>query len=281
MTQLSHSQSAGLFDHGCVSVNGEKCLSVSAIVQRGDTVAVRYDQHRRYRPQPKAWADLAFEIIFEDKHLIVVNKAAGVLTVPANPGDKDTLVQAVSRYLEHRGERERAQVVQRLDRGVSGVIVFGKSREVAEQLQTQFESRKPEREYAAIVKGAVPESGKFESYLATTKNLQRYSTENPDDGELAITHYRLERLVHGCSFVRVWLETGRRNQIRVHFAEAGHPVLGDPRYRPDISAHSQWRAKRLALHAAVLGFRHPITKRDLRFEAPLPAGMRKFVECSR
>jgi 23S rRNA pseudouridine1911/1915/1917 synthase len=108
--------------------------------------------------------------------------------------------------------------------------------------------------------------------------LQRFSTSADDeDGELAITHFSREKIVRGASWVRVWLETGRRNQIRVHFAEAGHPVLGDPRYRPDVSAHPRWRAKRLALHATVLGFRHPVTEKPLRFEAPMPAALRSFI----
>ncbi|MGD0094742.1 MAG: RluA family pseudouridine synthase, partial [Planctomycetota bacterium] len=122
-----------------------------------------------------------------------------------------------------------------------------------------------------------PAQGTFESYLATSRNLQRYSTGQPNAGQLAITHFLLQRVVHGSSWLRVWLETGRRNQIRVQFADAGHPVLGDPRYRPDLSSHPQWRVKRLALHAAVLGFRHPITGRALRFEAAAPAAMRAFV----
>lgn len=278
ITGLSHSQVAGLFDHGCVTINAEPCGDGATLLSSGDVVAVRYDPRQRYRPKPAAWNDPAFEIVFEDSHLIVVNKAAGVLTVPTSAGDAETLVQAISHYLAARGGRERAQVVHRLDRGVSGLIVFGKTHEAATLLQSQFEDRKPEREYVALVKGAVPAEGTFESYLATTKNLQRYSTANAEEGELAITHYRLVKAVHGCSWVRVWLETGRRNQIRVHFAEAGHPVLGDPRYRPDLAVHSRWRSKRLALHAAVLGFRHPISGKALRFEEAMPAAMKGFVE---
>ena len=277
LTELSRSQIRGLFDHDCITINGEKCSDIGAVVKPGDLVQARYDMHQRYHPRPRAWEDEAFEIVFEDKHLIVVDKAAGVLTVPAHPGETNTLVNAVSRYFENRGLRERAQLVHRLDRDVSGLLVFGKTREIAEQLQNQFEARKPEREYVAIVKGVIEDEGTFESYLASTKELRQYSTQRRDEGQLAITHFRLEKAVRGASLVRVWLETGRRNQIRVHFAEAGHPILGDPKYRPEISSHAQWRAKRLALHAAVLGFRHPVTGKALRFEAQLPAVMRVFA----
>ena len=277
LTGLSRSAIRGLFDQGCVTVNGERCAAIGAGVARGDVVEAHYDAHRRYHERPRPWEDDAFQIIAEDQYLIVVDKAAGVLTVPAHPGETDTVVHAVSRYFAHRGLRERAQLVHRLDRDVSGLLVFGKTRKVAEALQSQFEEHKPEREYWAIVSGVVPAQGTYKSYLASSKSLQQFSTNRSNAGQLAITHFRLERVVHGASWVRVWLETGRRNQIRVHFADAGHPVLGDPRYRPDLSGHPRWRVKRLALHAAVLGFRHPVTGKPLRFESAVPAAMRAFV----
>jgi 23S rRNA pseudouridine1911/1915/1917 synthase len=291
LTGLSRSELRGLFDHDCVSINGELCTAIGAPVKAGDVLEARYDIHTRYHPRERAWEDDAFKIIFEDKHLIVVDKSAGVLTVPAHPSDSNTLVGAISRYLAHRGQVPRrqsgqsrqakqrggAQLVHRLDRGASGLLVFGKDRDTAKLLQSQFEERKPEREYLAIVSGEIPKRGTFESYLATSPSLQQYSTKDKTDAQLAITHFELIRIIHGASLVRVWLETGRRNQIRVHFAESGHPVLGDPRYRPDLSSHPHWRAKRLALHAAKLGFRHPVTGKPLRFESPAPKAMNAFT----
>lgn len=277
LTGLSRSELRGLFDHDCVSINGELCTAIGAPVKAGDLVEACYDIHTRYHPRERAWEDDAFKIVFEDKHLIVVDKSAGILTVPAHPSDSNTLVGAITRYLSHRGGRERAQLVHRLDRGASGLLVFGKDRGIAKELQSQFEERKPEREYLAIVNGDIPKNGTFESYLATSPSLQQYSTNDPTDAQLAITHFELMRKVHGASLVRVWLETGRRNQIRVHFAESGHPVLGDPRYRPDLASNSHWRAKRLALHAAKLGFRHPVSGKPLRFEAPAPKAMNAFI----
>lgn len=277
LTELSKSQIKGLFSQGCVSLNNNPCSDGGEIASPGDIVRVRFDVHRRYHEGPRAWEDDAFSILFEDTHLIVVNKTAGVLTVPANPGDKNALVHAITKYLAHRGSRDRAQVVHRLDRDVSGVLVFGKTREIAEKIQSQFEARKPEREYGAIVQGVVNDAGTFESYLTTSKSLQQYSTQDPEGAQLAITHYKLERTINGASYVRVRLETGRRNQIRVHFADAGHPILGDDRYRPDLSSHPGWRAKRLALHAATLGFVHPVSGKALKFHAPLPAPMQQFI----
>jgi 23S rRNA pseudouridine1911/1915/1917 synthase len=276
LTKLSRSQVQGLFDQGCINMNGAACVPDDS-VKPGDTVEARYDSHRKYHPKPKAWKDDAFAIVHEDDEILVVNKSAGVLTVAANPGEKNTLVSAIEKYFVHRGIRSRPYVVHRLDRDVSGLLVFGKNSKAGLAIQNQFENRKPEREYAAIVHGVVPNRGKFESHLATTRNLQRYSTEDPDEGELAITHFELIKVVRSASWVRVWLETGRRNQIRVHFAEAGHPVLGDQRYEPDLSAHPRWYAKRLALHAATLGFDHPTTGKRMRFQALLPGAMRTFI----
>jgi 23S rRNA pseudouridine1911/1915/1917 synthase len=277
LTGLSRSELRGLFDHDCVSLNGELCTEIGTPVSTGDVLKVKYDRHRRYHPRERQWEDKAFKIVFEDRYLIVVDKAAGVLTVPAHPSDTNTLAGAITRYLSHRGVRGKAQLVHRLDRGASGLLVFGKDRETAQKLQSQFEDRKPEREYIAIVYGKVPQSGTFESYLATSPSFQQYSTENRSGAQLAITHFELQRVVHGASVVRVRLETGRRNQIRVHFAESGHPVLGDPRYRSDLSAHPHWPHKRLALHAAKLGFLHPVTGKPVHFESPAPKAMKAFT----
>lgn len=278
LTEKSRSEIRGLFDHGCVTLNGERCTDIGAKVRSGDAFEINYDLHTRYHERTAAWEDEAFKIIFEDKYIIVVDKAPGFLTVPANPGETDSVMHAISRYLSHRGGRDRAQAVHRLDRGASGLLVFGKTREIAEVVQKQFEDRKPEREYLAIVNGKVAEqTGTFESYITTSKSLQQFSTTRPGEGQLAITHYQGVEIVRGATFLRAWLETGRRNQIRVHFAEAGHPVLGDTRYRPDLSEHPHWRVKRLALHAAVLGLKHPVTGQPMRFEAPMPAAMRSFI----
>jgi 23S rRNA pseudouridine1911/1915/1917 synthase len=207
-----------------------------------------------------------------------VDKAAHVLTVPTDHGESNTLIDAVTRYLSHQRRQPRAVAVHRLDRGTSGLLVFGKSRQMADQLQDQFRQRKPEREYVALVAGIVsPPSGTFESRLSTNQGLQRYSSGDWDEeSEHAITHYRTERVVNGATLVRVNLETGRRNQIRVHFAEAGHPVLGDPRYESAKANHKSWIASRLALHAAILGFVQPVTQKPLRFESPLPVEFVRF-----
>ncbi len=279
LTGLSNKKVRGMFDHGCVTVNGEPCSQAGQRVQPGDQVEVRYDPEQGYPEKKRAWEDASFSIVFEDAHLIVVNKAANVLTVATERGgERNTLVDRVSYYLKHTSRRREALVVHRLDRGVSGLLVFAKSQRVLAALQAQFKERKPERRYVAVVAGMLErEAGTYRSYLATGKGLNQYSTTDQSRGELAITHYRLQQQLADTSVVEVRLETGRRNQIRVQFADHGHPVLGDPRYGRSKSRHPRWPDSRIALHALSLGFVHPATGKPLRFESELPKTMQRFI----
>jgi 23S rRNA pseudouridine1911/1915/1917 synthase len=145
-------------------------------------------------------------------------------------------------------------------------------------LRDQFRARKPERLYIAIVAGTLrPAAGTFRSYLQTADNLDQYSTHEEGQGRLAVTHYRVQQELHDTSVVEVRLETGRRNQIRVQLAEAGHPVLGDPRYGGRAAHHERWRAHRLALHALSLGLEHPVSRQQLSFTSELPRCMQRFI----
>src|SRR5262245_24936025 len=246
---LSRSQVVGLFDHGCVSRNGATVTHPGERLAAGDQIELRFDAKQRYHPTPKPRKDIGFAIVFEDKHLIVVDKPAELLTVPTRREETNTLQHKVEAYVRHVSKGRGAFAVHRLDRGVSGLLVFGKTQEMVRQLKDQFAASKPEREYVAIVAGDVQQQeGTFETLLATDKDLNRFSTEDESIGQLAITHYRLIAHLDGATLVQVRLETGRRNQIRVHFAEAGHPVLGDPRYQADLAVHRLWSHERLALH---------------------------------
>jgi 23S rRNA pseudouridine1911/1915/1917 synthase len=279
---LSRSQVTGLFDHGCVMRNGATATEPGEPLAAGDHVELRYDPKQRYHPKPKARRNLGFKIVFEDKHLIVVDKPAELLSVPTRRQETNTLVHKVEAYVRHVSKGRGAYSVHRLDRGVSGLLVFGKTPEIVRQLKDQFAASKPEREYVAIVAGHVRDSqGTFESLLATDKDLNRFSTDDETIGQLAITHYRVIAHLTGATLVQVRLETGRRNQIRVHFAESGHPVLGDERYQPELASHPHWPHPRLALHARLLGFMHPVTGQSLRLESPLPEEMERFLTRSR
>lgn len=279
LTGRSRADVRGLFAHGCVRLNGQVISEPGVTVRPGDAVAVRHDTHRRYREPARPVKYPAFTLVHEDASLIVVDKAAAALTVPSKHRERNTVVEAVTRHIAKRRRNGRAHVVHRLDRGTSGLLVFAKDAETCTALREQFRSHKAEREYVAIVAGNVAaEAGTFVSRLATVKKTLHRRTVAPDEpGEDAVTHFRVESRLGGTTLVRVRLETGRRNQIRVHFSEAGHPVLGDERYRPEEARHSAWTAKRLALHAAVLGFQHPRTGEWLRYESLPPVEFERFL----
>lgn len=271
----------GLFDHGCVTIDDVPAESPGLIVDPGAVVVVTWDPGRRYAEKPRSVRHpRAFRVAFEDPHLIVVEKHAGVLTVPTERRERNALVDEIGRYLS-KGDRitKKAYLVHRLDRDTSGLLVFGKSPAVAAALKDQFAAKKPEREYVAYVAGALEDDrGTIESWLATDEDLDQYSTDDVEEGKHAVTHFTVVERVRGATVLSVRLETGRRNQIRVHFAERGHPVLGDVRYRPELARHPDWTWKRLALHAAVLGLVHPVTNAPLVFRAPPPQEFQEFLK---
>jgi len=278
----SRSQVRGMVDHGCVSINGTPCDTIAAPVATRDCVSLRFDPTQRYHEKKKRWDDRTFRIAFEDDHLIVVDKSAGTLTVPTDRNETNTLMQRVSVYLSHSRRKRQAWVVHRLDREVSGLLVFGKQKPIADRLIELFKQRKPQRVYTAIVAGLMPsDEGTFDSHLATGKNLDRYVARPSRKTEAAITHYRVLRRMSDTTLVEATLETGKRNQIRVHFADAGHPVLGDPRYKTKQAAHPRWICKRIALHAKSLGFEHPVSGKAMKFESPLPPAIEKFLPTCR
>jgi 23S rRNA pseudouridine1911/1915/1917 synthase len=272
------SHSAWLIENGCVSVNQRLCRKGSHRLEPGDLLDVDWVPMPVKAPPPrKGTARNPIEFLYDDPHLCVVNKPAHLLTVPTRYGEGQTLVSRVQRRLRDTDPQAEVFCVHRLDRDVSGVLLLAKSLTIAEKIRDQFAQRKPERKYIAIVAGHLePRSGTVTSYLATDQNLNRFSVKDSTQGELAITHYRTRTEWNDTSLVEVRLETGRRNQIRVHLAEAGHPILGDPRYRPTQASHWAWPHRRIALHGETLGIVHPITEEPMLFDSPWPQEFRDF-----
>lgn len=265
LTGASHSQVRGMFDYQCVTVDGTPCTDASAQVAQGNVVSIRYNPEQRYRQKKvvRQWDDRTFELVFEDDDLVVVNKAAGTLTVPTDKEESNTLLDRVSVYISHSKRNRQAALVHRLDRIVSGLLVFGKHESMGELLIEQFKTRKPDRTYAAIVAGIVDDDeGTYTSRV---------------DGEIVATDYRVEQRLGDTTLVTVTLQTGMRNQLRAHFHRAGHPVLGDPRYGSKEATHVRWLRRRIALHAKTLGFLHPVSGEAVQFDSPLPTPMAKFV----
>jgi 23S rRNA pseudouridine1911/1915/1917 synthase len=208
-------------------------------------------------------SDPRVTVLYEDADLIVIDKAAGLLTV-ASPAETEETVVAIL-------GANRVHVVHRLDRDCSGVLVFAKDADMRERLQAFFAAHAIERVYVAIIHGQLAEpTGTFRSYLTEDISLHVKSTANASKGKEAITHYRTLASGPRYTMLEVTLETGRRNQIRVHLAESGHPIVGDTMY----GKGRENPLGRLALHARLLGFAHPGTGRKLVFTVPIPEAFR-------
>ncbi len=279
MTGASRAVVRGMFDHGCVTVDGTIVDEAGLLVGTGAAVVVKYDSQRRYKEKPRVRESAAFKLVYEDDHILIVDKQPGWLTVPTDDGRKDkTLVEEVRKHIAKGRKDGYVGLVHRLDRGTSGVLAFAKTPAARHALILQFSEKKPLREYVAIVAGHVADDeGKIVSNLVTNeRNLDQYSTEVEGEGKIAVTRFRVVERLRGATWLHVELETGRRNQIRVHFAERGHPVLGDDRYEPERARHPAWKEKRLALHAAVLGFVHPTTGTRIVFRSPPPPPFTRF-----
>jgi 23S rRNA pseudouridine1911/1915/1917 synthase len=211
-------------------------------------------------------------VLHEDDHVIVVLKANGILSV-ATERERDTTVQAyLNAYLKGRHE-ERIHVVHRLDRETSGVLVFAKHLAARDALKEQFAEHSTERVYVAIIEGNLePPSGTFRSHLFERRDLRMVSVKPRPEAKLAVTHYQTVESKNGYSMLDVTLETGRKNQIRVHLAEAGHPIIGDQFYGSTVNP-----INRLGLHAKLLGFTHPSTGKRMTFTAPVPKAFRELL----
>jgi len=284
--QVSHRQAKGIIDGGCVKVNGELVHGYGQRLKPGDKVEVGFDPDTTYQtlPQPKKQIDkTGFKILWEDTHLVFVNKPAGLLTVPSEKGQEPCLAEAITDHYRRRGfKRFQLYIIHRLDRFSSGVLVFAKTPEALHGLKRMFEEHHLNRIYKAILVGELPENaGTLTGKLIEHAKSLRMSVVQPKKNEPkgakhAITHYRVLERLPGHTVVEVKLETGRRNQIRVQFADRGFPLLGDQVYGVESEL-----IDRQSLHAELLGFRHPVTGEAVTISAPLPADMEKALKVLR
>jgi len=204
-------------------------------------------------------------VIFEDQYLIVINKEAGLLSIATDREKDQTAYSILSEHVKKENPNNRIFIVHRLDRETSGVMIYAKSEKIQKLLQESWHETK-ERVYAAVVEGQLKYPyGTIESYLVESKAYIVYSSQNPNNGQKAITHYETIKSNSNYSLVKVKLETGRKNQVRVHMQDLGHPVIGDAKYGSKVNP-----IKRLGLHAWELNFIHPVTKEVFNFQTPLP-----------
>lgn len=247
-----------------ISVNGHIVTAYNHPLNIGDQIEVAKDKI----PVEKDYS--GFSIVFEDAHLIVIDKHAGVLSVSDARDKTLTAFRMLSAHVRKARAGNKLFVVHRLDRDTSGLMMFAKSPIVQERLQENWKEAVTERTYLALVEGKVEEpKGRIRSYLKENSALMVFSSQDPSQGQLAITRYELLKQSNDYSLLKVNLETGRKNQIRVHLQEIGHSIVGDKKY----GAQSNPIA-RLGLHAWVLAFVHPMTNEPMRFQTNIP---RKFL----
>ncbi|SFT67664.1 RluA family pseudouridine synthase [Sedimentitalea nanhaiensis] len=305
---LSRTRLARLIADGAVSVDGHPMTDAKARVPEGATVVVQIEVAEDSHIGPE---QIPLEVMYEDADLIVINKPAGMVVHPAPGSPRGTLVNALLHHcgddLSGVGGVKRPGIVHRIDKDTSGLLVVAKSDAAHQGLAAQFEAHTVERYYRAICHG-VPQASdprlrgirgaSFEpgNILRLTTQLARHRTDRQKQavvfqgGRHAVTRARIVQPFGTppvAALIECWLETGRTHQIRVHMVHAGHGLIGDPVYggrrKPASRAISPQAAEavrsfaRQALHAAVLGFVHPVTGQPVRFEAPMPEDMETLI----
>jgi len=270
---LKHLQGRGrnkvkaMLQRSQVLVDGKAITRHDHPLRVGDTVRVNLFKPKDMQPLR------GVRLVYEDVHLLVVDKAAGLLSIATDKEKHETAYRQIQEYLDQGDVPERLFIVHRLDRDTSGLMLFAKSEKVKQEMQDHWKDYVSQRVYTVLVEGSPSQlQGTVTSWLRETKTLQVYSSQRPGDGDLAITHYQVLQSGPEFSLLEARLETGRKNQIRVHMQDIGHPVVGDKRYGATANPIG-----RLGLHARVLSFRHPVSQEMLEFETPIPPSFLRMV----
>ncbi|CDE06640.1 pseudouridine synthase [Prevotella sp. CAG:485] len=265
---LSGNRVNGLLHRGQVKLRGEVTTQFDAPVNEGDAVAINFTRPYTVLRHPR------LQLVYEDEYVVVVNKGYGLLSVSRGAAKPETTAyNIVKNYLKECDSRQKVFIVHRLDRDTSGLMMFAKTPEAKEAMQHNWNNMVLERKYVAVVEGNVEnDEGVIRSYLGETSAHEVFSTQDPQQGKLAVTRYKVLARGQGRSLVEYSLDTGRKNQIRVHSRELGHPIVGDRRY-----GASQSPIGRLCLHARTLRFVHPQSRNDMNFQLPVPAKFLKLV----
>jgi 23S rRNA pseudouridine1911/1915/1917 synthase len=259
-----------LIDAGAVTVDGAP-QPKRFVLHGGERVNVGETTVAEEPEAPRA----RFEIAWQDEHLLVVDKPAGVVVHPARGHRTGTLAQALQGLAAGGEDPDRAGIVHRLDRDTSGLLLVARTVEAYDALRAQIRAREIVREYLALVEGRPPaREGTIEAPLGRDRRARMRISTDTDDPKPAVTHFEVERALPQSTLLRVRLQTGRTHQIRAHLLAIGHPVLGDPEYgRPGVLG-----LERQFLHAEHLALAHPVTGAPLDLRSPLPADLRAALQ---
>ena len=264
ITNKSKNNIKSMLANNCVTVDDKIRTKYDYKLKKGNIVKIKERQIKSDK-----FNDY-IDIIYEDKNIIVINKPTGLLSISTKKEKEKTAYSMVMEYLRHN--HEKVFVVHRLDRDTSGILLFAKNNHTKNMLQDNWNNIVRIRGYIAIVEGVTKEKGTIKSYLKESKSTKVYST-NKKDGVEAITHYKKIKSNNNYSLLNVNIDTGRKNQIRVQMNDIGHGVVGDKKY--GIKSDP---LKRLGLHANILEYEDPITKKIMHFETPIPQKFKTIVK---
>ena len=261
MGGMSRNSVKSLLAHRQVTVNDIITTQFNQLLKINDIIIVSSSRGNIELTHPK------LRIIFEDAYLIIVEKKEGLLTVSTGDNDETTAFSILRNYVKKSSPQNRIYTVHRLDRETSGILMFAKSREIQLALQEHWHNVITRRVYVALVEGKVEkEQDTIVTWLTENeKSLKIHSSDSDNGGQQAVTHYRCVKSNEKYSLLEIELETGRKNQIRVHLEGIGHPIVGDKKYGSSSSPIA-----RLGLHARILAFYHPMTLEIVSFETPVP-----------
>ena len=258
---LSNKTIKNYIKNGMVKVNNKVITNSSFLLHDNDKIEITYTKNKIN--------DYNLEILYEDDCLIAINKPEGLLSISNDKEKVITAYRMVSDYVK-RHDHKYIFVVHRLDQDTSGILLFCKDEKIRDKMQDNWNTIVKKRGYLAIVDGKMNGSGTIHTFLKENKQQFIYSAK---EGKEAITHYSVIKNNNSYSLVQVFIDTGRRNQIRVHLSERGYPIVGDKKYKCKTNP-----VKRLCLHANILEFIHPLTKKLIHIESELPIDMKKIVK---
>ena len=267
MHGISRNRAKALISNRVVLVNNAITTHPLAELKAGQVVQLDRSKHK------KSFRSNDIDIVYEDPYLLVVDKRPGLLSM-SNNTRQQTVQTVLNYYLEKGGGRNTSHLVHRLDRDTSGLMVYAKDVQTQQSLINGWQQLVTDRRYLALVEGELESPrGRIQSWLTEDKRFITHSSPVDNGGKFAVTHYNVLEASNGYSLVECELETGRKNQIRVHMAHMGHPVVGDFKYGSEIDP-----MRRLGLHAYMLCFTHPVTGKHLRFETPVPVLFEKCLD---
>lgn len=266
MHGMSRNRAKALITNRVVLVNNTITTHPLTELKPGDVVQLDRSKHK------KSFHCKDLDIVFEDSYLFIIDKHPGLLSM-SNNSRQQTVQTVLNRYLEKGGGRNTSHLVHRLDRDTSGLMVYAKDVQTQQSLINNWQQLVTDRRYLALVEGELEQQrGRIQSWLTEDNKFVTHSSPVDNGGKYAVTHYNVLASSNGYSLVECELETGRKNQIRVHMADLGHPVVGDRKYGSDEDP-----MRRLGLHAYMLCFTHPVTGKHMRFETPVPYCFEKLL----